>query len=105
MELNSEKPKRVEQELLNTLNSSERDQFKLKSNTEEIQQEQIEGTPFKIIGNNEKGYFLAFGPYKITENQPTITDTKELLESRMWDIIANLVITIVETLNKKNGVN
>lgn len=55
------------------------------------EREEIEGTPFTVIGNEIVGYFLALGKYRITEHQKTKNDAIRLLETRKWDIIINLM--------------
>lgn len=62
-------------------------------NTELIHREKVERTPFYIVGNEEQGYFLTMGKYRLTEAARTIEEVKEQLETNMWDIILKLVLT------------
>lgn len=62
-----------------------------------VEQEPIENTPFKVVGNENYGYFVALGNKRLTEPQPTkdeaiahLTDHK-----KWWQIILNLIITLV----------
>lgn len=67
--------------------------------SEVIKREPIEGTPFEIIGNQEKGYFIALGKFKITETENfddrTNINIQEfaqyLIETKKWDIILNAI--------------
>jgi hypothetical protein len=68
-----------------------------KNSTETIHRHRIENTPFDVIGNEERGYFLAFGKYRITQPKPTIEETEKQLQENMWPIICD-VMTIIATL-------
>lgn len=107
---------RPAQELLNIQQHTEETQeHKENSSTELIHREQIEDTPFYIIGNEEKGYFISFGKYKLTEEiQSLHTQTlqeqfKSILHHQQWNIILNLLAVFTEfskldTINYLQGV-
>lgn len=60
-----------------------------------IRKEQIENTPFWVVGNENTGYCLVFGKYKMTEYVPTRAEAYELLETQKWDILCKIVIGII----------
>lgn len=74
------------------------------SNTEEnnnsnyshelIHREQIEHTPFWIVGNEENGYKLTMSKYQLTETYDTIDEVKQLLVTHKWNIISNMIVTL-----------
>lgn len=85
------------QELLNTQTSVEettesRGNYSNK-NTELVHREKIEGTPFYIIGNEDEGYFVAMGKYRLTEPEETVTAAMDKLITNQWDIILKMVLT------------
>jgi hypothetical protein len=55
--------------------------------------EQIENSPFWIIGNEEKGFNITMGKYKITqEPQSTPLDALIWLEENKWDVILTVAL-------------
>lgn len=70
--------------------------------SELIERVEVVGTPFHVIGNEEKGYFLSIGKYRLTENRKTKDDALAEMNSNMWNIMMNLCIIIYEGMGK-NG--
>lgn len=62
-----------------------------------IIREPFGGDMLEIVGNDEKGYALVLGRYRITEWQPTINDVKLFIEKRQWDVIIYLIGTMLDT--------
>lgn len=62
--------------------------------------EKIEGTPFTIVGLNDK-YFLAMGNYRLTELFSTKEEAAVQLKENMWDVVMQIVIIVAEALKKK----
>lgn len=60
-----------------------------------IEREAIANTPFTLIKKEEQGWFISWGNYKLTENQPTKEEAASLLDSNLWDIIAVYTIAVV----------
>lgn len=76
-------------------------------NEELIEQHELENTPFKAIGNKERGYFLALGANRLSKEFKNPDELKEALETNRWNIIINLIVqisnlTLNEQLNKLN---
>ncbi|AXH76241.1 MAG: hypothetical protein [Microviridae sp.] len=61
-----------------------------------VSRKKIDGTPFEIIGNNEKGYFLAFGKYRLTDLFETIEEVQMHIASNHWEITAILIAVMIE---------
>lgn len=104
--------KQTQSDLLNTQLSVDENQSKQQS-SELLHREKINNTPFEVIGNEEYGYFIAFGKYKLTEsfnlydyNVDNIHDIAVLyLNEHMWNIMTNLMtlfaeFATVDTLNR-----
>lgn len=62
-----------------------------------ITNEAIQGTPFRIVGNPSQGYCITIGTYKLTEPTETINEAKDQLHLQEWNIIANMIVIILET--------
>lgn len=60
----------------------------------------IEDTPFTIVGDEEKGYFLAFGRHRISESLETEEEVKNLLKEKPWQIIADWMVVMYETIHR-----
>jgi protein-disulfide isomerase-like protein with CxxC motif len=55
--------------------------------------EQIENSPFWIIGNKEKGYNITMGKYKITQEPlPSELDARIWLEEHKWDVTLTIAL-------------
>lgn len=69
-------------------------------NTELVNTQEIEGTPFKLIKREKEGYFLVMGEYRITQE----TDDKEklikLAKSLDWNFMVNVLSTMMEIRDK-----
>lgn len=61
-----------------------------------VTNEEIEGTPFRLVGNKEKGYFIAFGKYKLTETEETKTAATNKLTTNQWDVLTALITSCIE---------
>lgn len=82
--------------LLDTLTNVDKDQNKEQS-TIKYQNEPIEGTPFWIVGNNEEGFIITLGKYRVSKvKYDTVDDCYEALETDMWNIAFNMIVSIIE---------
>lgn len=79
----------------NDVNNSASDSNK---NTELINRTQLPGTPFTIVGNDENGYMLTLGKFKLTEILPTQQDVIQKIVEEHWNIILNLITVTHETI-------
>lgn len=96
----------TKQDILNIQTNADVNQNKVNySNEELLHKERIDNTPFYIIGNNEQGYFITYGKYRITERKNTIVEIREELEKDRWTIITVLIavlIQITDEIKEKN---
>lgn len=72
-------------------------------NKELVSRKKIPNTPFEIIGNEERGYFLAFGKYKLTPDIKTEEDVIMYLEETSWYIIVNIIAIMLNKYEKEVG--
>lgn len=91
--------------MLELLNSqlSAKDQLSSDS-TELFTREQIEKTPFWIIGDETNGYFLVMGKYRLTQGHKTPQEVKNHLQENMWDIILTMALVIYNDV-KQHPIN
>lgn len=95
--------KNEQEEAFNILENAEKtnkedysqDQWE-KSNQERqvLINEAIEGTPFRVVGNQQAGFKLVIGKYALTDPKGTISEIREVLKSVDWNILANMVVIL-----------
>lgn len=56
----------------------------------------IKGTPFTLSGNEEIGYFLSIGKYRITEPTYTPQEAIEKLDTETWEIVSRLCAAYID---------
>lgn len=74
---------------------------------------QIQDTPFWVIGNNEQGYNIIMGKWKLT-NEPIFTDPEALnheesiiyeaerwLLHNQWNVTLSMIICIITDINNQ----
>lgn len=89
-------------ELLNTQSNAEENPNK--SNFSElIHRENIVNTPFQVVGNEENGWIITIGRFKLTNNKPTKEEALQELELNPWDITVRLITTLHEAIMVKIG--
>lgn len=67
-----------------------------------IEREQLEGTPFTLIKNEEE-YFIAIGQYKLTQSHQTASEAIEEIENNQWNIITTLIDIMITHYNNKKS--
>lgn len=69
--------------------------------TELIHRERFEGSPFYIVGNEEKGYFAAMGKHKVADSQSeTVEGVKVYLMDNSYQVTL-WMIAVVLTLKEE----
>lgn len=63
---------------------------------------EIEDTPFQIVGNEEKGYFVAFGKYRVGEVVETKEEALKYFNIKSWNIFINTITACIDIHNTKN---
>lgn len=69
---------------------------KSQNNSDLWTNEEMEGTPFRLVGNEKEGYTITFGRYRMTEFLKTPDDVWNALGDEQWKIIAQLIGTMIE---------
>lgn len=68
-----------------------------KENSSEIlKREPIEGTPFTVTGNDEQGFAISFGKYRLGEIRETPQEAEADLIDEMWNIAARMAGVICD---------
>lgn len=67
-----------------------------------IEREQIEGTPFTLIKQDEK-YFLTLGNYMVTPKCNTQTEAFEYIGENQWNIVTTLIDIMINHYNNKKS--
>jgi hypothetical protein len=66
--------------------------------------EKIEGTPFHVV-SDENGHIVAIGKYRLSEILENKEDAIELIDSKNWNLIMNLIALITNfEINEKNKI-
>lgn len=61
---------------------------------------EIEGAkPFKLVGNEEQGYCITFGKFRVSEIHKTAEHALAELKQEPWLITINLIAAIIEQIN------
>lgn len=82
--------------LRSSMNAEERINPEL--NSELLHREQIPNTPFWVLGNEEKGYFLAIGKNKCTINYKTIEEAKQQIKIQPMNLACAIAAVVCEDL-------
>lgn len=51
----------------------------------------IENTPFRTVGNEDQGYCLTLGMFRITETKKTPEEAEQILSEQPWNILLNVI--------------
>lgn len=90
----------TQKELLELQNGSEEPNTNNPPSSQLVETEPIKNTGFQIVGNAEKGYFVALGQYRLTTFHK---DKKELLKKvkdKDWEIILALIGASIEAFQQ-----
>jgi len=75
------------------------------SNSQLLDRKPLKNTPFELVGNQETGYFIALGRFRITEPAPTKEEAKLKLSEERWNIITQMITTLTDAMIKINNEN
>lgn len=68
-----------------------------------MEREHIGGTPYWVVGNSDRGYFITFGKWQMTEPEKTLEEALEYYERNEMNIILTTVIILIDDkLSEKN---
>lgn len=79
------------------------------SSEELVERHNYPNTGFLIVGNKEKGYFVALGQHRLTEFQ-TYGECETAITEKNWDLIVNVISIFAhesakQILNEKTETN
>lgn len=70
------------------------------SEKEIVTNKPIKNTPFRLVGNPKKGYFIALGLHRLTEYKPTQQETLIQLKYNNWELILNMTTTLITQMDE-----
>lgn len=82
---------------LNTQNGVEENQNK-ETSSQIVERIEVNETPFIIIGNEESGYFVTWGKFKITKKYNTKEEAKEKIYERDYELLMNISSLITHSI-------
>lgn len=60
------------------------------SNSELVEKERVEGTAFDLVGNQEQGYFIALGTYRLTSVYSKEV-LKKMIETKDYELLLGMM--------------
>lgn len=75
------------------------DPNKAHSNSELIEKHKLDGTPFYAIGSQERGYFLALGKFKLSDNYEKISDIENHLQNEFYNVVLKMITAVSESID------
>lgn len=91
---NTKLTQREQLELQNTTGKTNTDK---QHSTELVHKEHVEGTGFDIVGDEEHGYFVALGQYRITKFQPK-QECRHMIETKDYELLLGLIGAVMESV-------
>lgn len=89
--------------------SSEESQQSVKEtdNKDYFRREEIIGTPFTMIWEDTKGWYLTIGKYRVSDPVEDKIDLLQMVEEKSWDFLITVIGIVVEQYKNvdKNGTN
>lgn len=67
----------------------------LSKNTTLLTRKKVKGTPFEIIGQENVGYWVSMGIFRLSEPTETLEEAEELVKTPTWDMIINVICGII----------
>lgn len=90
--------KNKQEEILHTQVNADENQNNIPSGKQLLEREKITDTPFELIGNEEIGYFISLGKYRISEIMTNKKIAIESLEKEQWNYIVRIIVTLIEDI-------
>lgn len=73
-----------------------------KAESGDFTNEQIAGTPFRLIGDKDKGYCIVLGEHRLTDIVRKKQQAIDFMEKKHWLFLTNVTIAICLETNKQN---
>lgn len=95
----------TQQELLKLQNTTDTQNTDNPKSSQLVEKEHYENTGFDIVGNEEYGYFVAIGIYRITEPQKTKEQCAQMIETKDYQLILGLIAAsiLADKTEQKNN--
>lgn len=62
--------------------------------------EEVPGTPFRLVGDKEHGYALTLGKNRLTEPRKNKDEIINELMYVDWNLIANMIVTVIKAYDE-----
>lgn len=85
---------------LSTVENQHRENYLGTPKEGETISEQVQSSPLFIRGNDENGYFIILGNYKVTQKMESMEIARTIAEQTDWVTIMNVVAVMIETAFK-----
>lgn len=83
-------------ELPKSLTSVNENNINSQNSSKLIERDNLEGTPFMVIGNQEQGYFLCMGKSRLSEILPTKEAVIDYLNNNTWNVAGAMMIAMIQ---------
>lgn len=70
----------------------------MKKNTQLTTNKPIDGTPFRVVGNEEVGYHVVIRNYLMSRPHKTPEEAEKAIHQRDWEIVASLIMALVDIM-------
>lgn len=98
----SKQTKLEQSELLNTQTSADENQNKEKSsNTQLLEREKVDKTPFYVTGNNDEGFIITLGKWRITEPKATKAEAILEIDNEFWNTMGKMIGITCEMMQEE----
>lgn len=83
---------------MNGVSSSEKlqESAEKKDNSHSFKREAVEGSPFTKIYEEDHGWYLVMGDYRLTNEHETEEELEEFLKTNMWNIMVVMMSIVSE---------
>lgn len=95
----------TQKELLQLQNTTDVTSTNKPNSTELVRKEHVEGTGFDIVGNEEQGYMIALGNYRLTEWRKTIEECRDMIEKRDWELILGMMGACIQAAETEKEIH
>lgn len=84
----------TQRDILESQTSVPEKENKQNSSEELIEQEEVEGTPFKLVNIRKGGWFIALGRHRLTEMQENKQELIEKIVNKDWTLVLDTIVAL-----------
>lgn len=83
-------------QLQSQMNAESRANLDSSEEGELIEKNEIEGSPYWVIGNKEQGYYITFGKWRLSEAHKTAEEALEWLDNNIRMVLVQTMVVLLE---------